>query len=516
MPTDWHPAAAPQADHDAVAALRERLTAHADERPDAPAVRWHTAAGWSETTWRELAATARRVAARATAELPAGRAVVVATVNTGGHAAVLLGLLAAGFDVVMVEHDSSYLADPLSAVYAARPGAVVAAVDGPRPAATGELRWLAVEDLVAGAPQAEWPNRAPGSPTVLQLTSGSTGEPRAAAVPLGSALRGGALYRDLFDLDERDTILAAVPLAHSFGFVGALCAAVLSGGTLALLARFTGRGLVEGLDAGVTALLATPFVYGLVPDLLYGRRRPDRLRVALCSGGPLTMAAAAAAAGRLGCPVRQIYGSTETGLIACQFGRPQPWPAEGVGGFVPGVQWRVEPVRDSDAGRLLVRTSTMFTGYVGRGRAEALRPDGYYDTGDLVDVNGAGDVTIVGRKATFINVGGRKVNPRRLERLIGELPGVRAVHVCGLPDARGNEEIHAVVELAPGTDPAAVVAGCRQRLTAYEVPHHVHAVDRLPRTALGKVAAPALRDLIADRSAGAPGGTTATRRGTRI
>ncbi|MFC3891170.1 class I adenylate-forming enzyme family protein [Lentzea rhizosphaerae] len=515
MPTDRHPGAAPQTDHDAVAALRERLTAHADERPDAPAVRWRTAAGWSETTWRELAGTARRVADRATAELPAGRAVVVATVNTGAHVAVLLGLLAAGFDVVLVEHDSSYLADPLSAVYAARPCAVVAAVDGPRPAVTGELRRLAVEDLVAGPAPAQWPDQAPGSATVLQLTSGSTGEPRAAAVPLGSALRGGALYRDLFDLDERDTILAAVPLAHSFGFVGALCAAVLSGATLALLVRFTGRGLVEGLDAGVTALLATPFVYGLVPDLLHGRRPPDRLRVALCSGGSLTTAAASAAAGRLGCLVRQIYGSTETGLIACHFGRPQPWPAEGVGGFVPGVRWRVEPVPDCDAGRLLVRTSTMFTGYVGRGRAEALRPDGYYDTGDLVDVNGAGDVTIVGRKATFINVGGRKVNPRRLERLIGELPGVRAVHVWGLPDARGNEEIHAVVELAPGTDPAAVVAGCRQRLTAYEVPHHVHAVDRLPRTALGKVSAAALRDLIADRSAGAPDGTTATRRGTR-
>jgi acyl-CoA synthetase (AMP-forming)/AMP-acid ligase II len=128
----------------------------------------------------------------------------------------------------------------------------------------------------------------------------------------------------------------------------------------------------------------------------------------------------------------------------------------------------------------------MFRGYLGT-ETDRLRPDGFYDTGDLVRVDAAGHLFLEGRVSTFINVAGRKVNPRRVERVIEAYPPVREVAVYGVSAGDWGEEVHAAVVLSDGGTVEELVRHCRTRLSTHEVPHHVHHVQRLPRSARGKV-----------------------------
>jgi acyl-CoA synthetase (AMP-forming)/AMP-acid ligase II len=95
-----------------------------------------------------------------------------------------------------------------------------------------------------------------------------------------------------------------------------------------------------------------------------------------------------------------------------------------------------------------------------------------------------------GRKGTFINVGGRKVNPERVQRILGGHPDVSEAHVFALDGPSGEQDVHAAV-VAPGAEPGELLGYCRDRLARYEVPR-LHVVPRLPRSSLGKVDLPRL------------------------
>lgn len=324
---------------------------------------------------------------------------------------------------------------------------------------------------------------------MLQLTSGSAGEPKIVRHSSANVWHGGHTYRQLLGLTPADVVVAAVPLAHSFGLVGALTAAVVSGAELRTTRRFQPGRVADALVADGTVLFGTPLVYRLLTPVLRNRATPARLRAAVSSGGPLPAELGHQARAVLGVSVRQFYGSTETGLISYQ---PDPGdePDTSVGVPAPGVHLRLtraDPDDPAGTGHLSVRTPTLFHGYLGAS-GPVSTPDGFYDTGDLARVDEAGRLHLLGRKDTFVNVGGRKVNPTRVARVLDEHPGVREVFVFGATDADGEQRVHAAVVLAPGTGPAELAAHCRARgLAPYEVPHELHPLARLPRTAMGKV-----------------------------
>ncbi|MEC3976885.1 class I adenylate-forming enzyme family protein [Amycolatopsis sp. H20-H5] len=437
------------------------LRQHRDRFPDATAIRAGTAAGWQDTTWAEL-----YDATLATATFAKDVRGVVVTVLDGSAASIatVLGLIAAGVDVLPLEEKSSYLTDPGSPVHTLEVSTVV----GP-----GEYAGFR-------SPPATEPD--PGRESeILQVTSGSTGEPRIARQPLRNVLHGAHSYRRVFGIGEGDVVLATVPLAHSFGFIGGLGTALVSGATLVTLTRFNPRQVLGALADGVTMMLGTPLVYRLLSPLLRGE--PPRPRIVLSSGGPLAPELATEAGARLGSPVRQIYGSTETGLIACHPASAQRWPEGSAGVPAPDVETRI-----GEGGRLFVRTPALFAGYAG-GAPVTVDEDGFYDTGDLA-VSVEGYLFLKGRKETFINVGGRKVNPRRIERVLSGHPGVREAFVFGADSAGAGaeQEIHAAVVLTPDTRVDELVAFCRaQHLMPYEVPHRLHPFTALPRTGMGKI-----------------------------
>ncbi len=484
------------------------LGLRSERSPDAVAVRAGTSAGWAETTWAELHRDALSVASRAH-ELSRRGPVVVIVDGTAASVATILGLASAGADVLLIEEKSSYLADQGLAIHHVGARIVVGPASGvddvPAP-----LTRLTYGECRAPSGTARLPSGPPAG-EILQLTSGSTGEPRVARQPLRNVRHGGRVYQQVFGLTETDVILAAVPLAHSFGLIGGLAASVVSGASLWTLSRFSIRQVLAGLRDGATTLLGTPLVYRLLAPMLRSESGFPALRTAVSSGGPLSLELAAEVGVGLSSTVRQIYGSTEAGLIAYQPDTGEPWPPDAVGVAAPGVRLHIEP-DTAVGGQLFVRTPTLFSGYLGA-PSPARGDHDSYATGDLARIDDHGRLFLTGRKDTFVNVGGRKVNPRRIERILAEYQGVRDVFVYGMAAPDQEQRLHAAVVLEPGASIEDIVEFCRsRRLAPYEVPHHLHAMDSLPHTGMGKIDQPR----VIASAAGDSGITTHHERGSAV
>jgi malonyl-CoA/methylmalonyl-CoA synthetase len=127
--------------------------------------------------------------------------------------------------------------------------------------------------------------------------------------------------------------------------------------------------------------------------------------------------------------------------------------------------------------------------------AAEFRPDGFFITGDLGQVDARGYISIVGRGKDLIITGGLNVYPIEVEGEIDALSGVVESAVVGLPHADFGEAVTAVVATggASGLTEAGVLAALEERLAAFKRPKRVVFVDELPRNTMGKVQKAALR-----------------------
>ncbi|MFE5393957.1 class I adenylate-forming enzyme family protein [Streptomyces sp. NPDC056568] len=354
----------------------------------------------------------------------------------------------------------------------------------------------------ARRPDDEPRTAAPDEPFLYQYTSGSTGEPKAVVHTQRNLVNGGGIYTRAYGVTEDDRVLVAVPLLHSFGMVAGLVTALRAGAQLVLLGRFTPARLLSALaEHACTVLVAAPMAYDLTTRAAVFRppRPPRALRLCLSSGAALPPAVAQRARERLGLDVQQVYGCTEAGVIAAHRPEDGPGAGHGVGRPLPGVQVRVvdehgRQVPRGEEGALLVRTPAMFTHYLGHPEAtrRAFR-DGWYATGDVARVGPEGHLHLVGRKESFINVGGKKVNPLEVERALLAHPSVAEAVVWGEEVGDTGERVRAaVVALAP-LPAAELTSHCRARLLPHQVPTAVDFVSALPKTSMGKVRRAAVR-----------------------
>ncbi|MEU6125879.1 class I adenylate-forming enzyme family protein [Streptomyces sp. NPDC047123] len=334
------------------------------------------------------------------------------------------------------------------------------------------------------------------APFLYQYTSGSTGEPKAAVHPQRNLVNGGEIYTRAYGITEDDRILAAVPLLHSFGMVAGLVTALRAGAQLVLLGRFTPARLLRTLEQhACTVLVAAPMAYDLATRAAGAApsHAPHALRLCLSSGAALPATVAERARERLGLDIQQVYGCTETGVIAGRRPEDGAGPDRGVGRPLPGVEVRVVDERGQAMpagaeGALLVRTPAMFTEYLGH--PEATRralADGWYRTGDLARLAPGGHLHLIGRKESFINVGGKKVNPVEVEQVLLAHPSVAEAVVWGEAAGDTDERVRATVVARSPLPAKELTSHCRARLLPHQVPAAVDFVTALPKSALGKV-----------------------------
>lgn len=337
----------------------------------------------------------------------------------------------------------------------------------------------------------------PNGVFVYHYTSGSTGLPKAAMHSQENLINGGIIYQQTFHITAADRILAPVPVLHSFGMVGGMVTALVTGAELILTDRFVPQRLLQTIaDTRTTILLAVPLMYEM---LTFGPPPASAavtdLRLCLSTGAPLPQAVLERFQRFFGQGIYHVYGCSEAGIISAQTPDDAPDTGSSVGRLVQGVEVRIideaqRVVPPGDVGIVEVRTPTMFQGYFNNQAAtDSVLHDGWYRSQDLARIQD-GYLYLCGRKETFINVGGKKVNPLEIEQVLCAHPHVREAVVWGAATESASESVRASVVLSSPISAAEIIAFCRTRLPAYQVPVSIEVVASLPRAAMGKIVRP--------------------------
>ncbi|MEJ2530557.1 MAG: class I adenylate-forming enzyme family protein [Halioglobus sp.] len=155
-----------------------------------------------------------------------------------------------------------------------------------------------------------------------------------------------------------------------------------------------------------------------------------------------------------------------------------------------------------ERGELLISGATVFDGYFEHDNRDVFTADGYFRTGDLVEICGDGGnyYRIVGRSKDIINRGGMKISPAELDVVLEQHPDVLEAAVCAFPDERLGEKICACLVMQPEHSPPDLASLqdylLERGFARFKLPERIELFDRLPRNPLGKVQRFALQEAV--------------------
>lgn len=308
--------------------------------------------------------------------------------------------------------------------------------------------------------------RKPDSIFLTLFTGGSTDRPRTWMKTAASMLGEAQFQVRKYGIKGDDLFAATVPPYHIYGLLFTvlipLCAgATVMGGTH----LFPGEISAALGDGGATVLVSVPVHY----RSLNGARMPaNRLRLAFSSAGPLDPEDAGAFYRETGIAVEEIYGSTETGGVACRSsaaGRDLLEP------FEP-VRWRIQD------GLLAVQSPFLSPEL-------PLDADGFFLTGDRAAAEQGGRFALLGRADSVVKVGGKRVDLQDVQDRIKRLECVRDAFVLSLPGKTGRgAAIAAIVET--DCEEARLRELLSLSLEPYAMPRRIRVVSTMPSTSAGK------------------------------
>jgi long-chain acyl-CoA synthetase len=341
----------------------------------------------------------------------------------------------------------------------------------------------------------------PSDVAFLQYTGGTTGVAKGAMLThrnmVSNVLQAVAWARP-FIRGEGDLVVTPLPLYHIFSLTANMLAFVELGGCNLLITN------PRDIKGFVKSLRNTRFTYFTGVNTLFNAllRAPgfgdlDFSGLKVCMGGGMAVQKAVADAWHkvTGCVLAQGYGLTEASPIVCASPLDQPAFTGSVGLPLPSTTVRIldeegRQLPSGKIGEICVLGPQVMAGYwkMPEETANVLDGEGWLRTGDMGHMDEQGYVYIGDRKKDMIVVSGFKVYPNEVEDVVAHHPGVREVVAIGVPHPRSGESVKlVVVKEDPALTAEEIIAYCRERLTAYKVPHEVEFRDELPKTNVGKV-----------------------------
>jgi long-chain acyl-CoA synthetase len=357
----------------------------------------------------------------------------------------------------------------------------------------------------------------PADTAMLMYTGGTTGVPKGAMLTHDNLLANlhqvAAFAPELVEGEE--TVLAALPLTHSYSITVAMNQAIAGGHTQLLVPD--ARDLVSILKVIHTH---RPTVFPGVPTLYAALARHRLVVSGKYDISSITTCISGAAA--LPPEVQRSFEEATGARLVEGYGLSEASPVThcnplggagrsgAIGVPVPGTDCRIvdedtetEVVPPGERGVLCVSGPQVMAGYWNRpdDTAAALRtdPDGtvWLHTGDVAVMEPDGVFRIVDRKKDMILAsGGFNVYPREIEDALIEHPAVREVGVIGVPVGGANQRVKAFVALEEGAVTTAedLIAFARERLARFKVPKEIEFRDELPKSYVGKILRRALAE----------------------
>jgi acyl-[acyl-carrier-protein]-phospholipid O-acyltransferase/long-chain-fatty-acid--[acyl-carrier-protein] ligase len=330
----------------------------------------------------------------------------------------------------------------------------------------------------------------PDEPAVILFTSGSEGMPKAVVLSHANILANAFQLGARVDFNPTDIVFNALPLFHSFGL---------------------SSGLILPLVSGVkTFLYPSPLHYRIIPELVYatnatifygtdtflaGYARVAHpydfysLRYVFAGAEKVKDQTRQTWIDKFGLRIIEGYGATEASPVIAT-NTPMHWKAGTVGRLLPGIEHRLEPVPGiDDGGRLWVSGPNIMLGYY-RGEAPGrLEPpaDGWYDTGDIVDIDERGFITIKGRAKRFAKVAGEMISLTAIEDAAAKLWPGAAVAAINLPDERKGEQIVLLTDCGDASRESFLAHAGATGLPELMVPRKVYPGQEVPLLGSGKI-----------------------------
>ncbi len=449
-----------------------------------------------------------RVAAR---ETRSGETVGVLLPNLAATVALLFGLTARGRVPALLNYTAgaeglghACAAAGVKTVITSRRFVTAAKLE-PTLAGLDQQRLLYLEDLATGvglfdkfwvllAQYLPAPAGDPEAAAVVLFTSGSEGKPKGVVLSHRALLANIAQIRAVIDLSPEDKFLNALPMFHSFG---------LTGGTLLPL-----------LSGASVFLYPSPLHYRVIPELAYDRNctvllgtgnflanyarfaHPYdffRLRHVIAGAEKLSDAVRATWFERFGIRILEGYGATETAPVLA-VNTPMAYRTGSVGQLLPGIEARLLPVPGiARGGRLHVRGPNVMSGYYRVDHPAVLEPPaselgaGWYDTGDIVEIDPDGFLHIRGRMKRFAKIAGEMVSLEVVEKLATTASPERQHAASSRGDAQRGETIVLFTTDADLDRDALQAAARAAGIPEIAVPREIRVLEALPLLGTGKV-----------------------------
>jgi fatty-acyl-CoA synthase len=350
-------------------------------------------------------------------------------------------------------------------------------------------------------------------------TSGTTGNPKGVVYSHRSTVLHslGAMMADTLAVCERDVVLPVVPMFHANAW-GLVQAAAFAGSSLI----FPGPDLTPPaltdlmVDERVTLAAGVPTIWMGVLPFLEGRDTSALTRI-VCGGSAVPRALSEAYKAKIGLPILQAWGMTETSPLA-SVARIRSTlqdrsedelvglrATQGV--IVPGLEMRIvdpsgeeQPWDGSAQGELQVKGPWIASGYYNDPRSgDSFTKDGWLRTGDVATVTPEGYIKLVDRTKDVIKSGGEWISSVELENEIMAHPAVAEAAVIAIPNEKWQERPLACVVVKPGESLTAedVLEWLRPRVAKWWLPDRVEFIDEVPKTSVGKFSKKTLRDRFA-------------------
>ncbi len=349
------------------------------------------------------------------------------------------------------------------------------------------------EVSAAVAPLPTYVSREAEDIAVVFYTSGTTGEPKGALLThLNLVMNATVNVFDANDVRTDDVVLGCLPLFHTFGQTVSMNGTFRLGGTMVLLARFSGEAAIDLMvREQVTIFNGVPTMYiGLLEAAAKADKLPE-LRICVSGGASLPVAVLERFSETFHATVFEGYGLSETSPTATTNQPAFGTRAGTVGHPIWGVEVeiaraeideRIELLPPGELGEIVIRGHNVFAGYLNRPEATAEAVvDGWFRSGDLGTKGADGFITIVDRKKDLVIRGGFNIYPREVEEALARHPAVVQVAVIGVPDPVHGEEICAVVVPDPGgLTEQELIEWSKERLGKHKYPRQVRFVEALP------------------------------------
>ncbi|WP_032113406.1 acyl-[ACP]--phospholipid O-acyltransferase [Candidatus Paracaedibacter symbiosus] len=335
-------------------------------------------------------------------------------------------------------------------------------------------------------------------PAVILFTSGSEGMPKGVALSHENLNANRYQITTSIDLNSQDVVLNVLPTFHSFGLTGGLLAPILSGIKVFMYpSPLHYRTIpVTSYDINATIFFATDtflsrYAVSAHPYDFYS------MRYVVAGAEKLRPETRRQWMEKFGIYVHEGYGTTEASPAVAINTRMQNKVGT-VGRFMPGMDYFIHPIEGvANGGRLLIKGPNVMLGYLlpETGKinptaavlqvGEAPMP-GWYDTGDIVNVDSQGFVTILGRAKRFAKIAGEMVSLAAVEELMQHAYPEHHHVVLSEPDPRRGEQLILLTTAAIKRDN---VVDCFKAQGAAEIviPRRVFTVGAIPLLPTGKV-----------------------------